>query len=106
LRGSYSRAAAGRPIGAPRGRGEPRTGADYLIAGTVFSSPSKPDSVELIGIDAVRDRPRHNGSVLAIGGITPDRIAAVLEAGAAGIAAIGLFVDSRKRLPNIVAGCL
>jgi len=34
--------------------------------------------------------------VLAIGGITPDRIADVLDAGAAGIAAIGLFIDSLK----------
>jgi len=34
--------------------------------------------------------------VLAIGGITPDRIAEVVAAGAAGIAAIGLFIDSLK----------
>ena len=73
------------------------SGADYMIAGTVFSSPSKPGAVELIGIDGLR---AIVGSttvpVLAIGGITPDRIAAVLDAGAAGIAAIGLFIDSLK----------
>ena len=72
-------------------------GADYLIAGTVFSSPSKSGPVELIGIDGLRAIVRATTvPVLAIGGITPDRIAAVLEAGAAGIAAIGLFIDSLK----------
>jgi thiamine-phosphate pyrophosphorylase len=72
-------------------------GADYLIAGTVFSSPSKPGAVELIGIDGLRAIVRATTvPVLAIGGITPDRIAAVLDAGAAGIAAIGLFIDSLK----------
>ena len=76
------------------------SGADYLIAGTVFPSASKRTgsaSAELLGIDGLgaivsaSDVP-----VLAIGGITSDRIAPVLAAGAAGIAAIGLFIDSLK----------
>lgn len=72
-------------------------GADYLIAGTVFASPSKPGAVELIGIAGLHEIVREAAvPVLAIGGITPDRIAAVLAAGAAGIAAIGLFIDSLK----------
>lgn len=67
--------------------------ADYLIAGTVFPSASKRAEAPLLGIDGLAavahavDRP-----VLAIGGITDDRIDAVALAGAAGIAAIGLFI--------------
>jgi thiamine-phosphate diphosphorylase len=68
-------------------------GADYLVAGTVFRSASKDATAALIGIDGLRaivraaDRP-----VLAIGGITDARLDEVARSGAAGIAAIGLFV--------------
>jgi len=67
--------------------------ADYLIAGTVFRSVSKEPSAPLIGIDGLRgiveavDRP-----VLAIGGINEAQVGAVAAAGAAGFAAIGLFM--------------
>jgi thiamine-phosphate pyrophosphorylase len=75
------------------------SGADYVIAGTVFPSASKraagPD--ELIGLDGLhRIVTASVMPVLAIGGITPDRIADVAAAGADGIAAIGLFIDSLK----------
>jgi thiamine-phosphate pyrophosphorylase len=66
---------------------------DYLVAGTVFPSASKGAGAPLIGLDGLAaitkavDRP-----VLAIGGISDDRIDAVASAGAAGIAAIGLFI--------------
>jgi thiamine-phosphate diphosphorylase len=68
-------------------------GADYLIAGTVFQSASKADTAALIGIDGLRaivqavDRP-----VLAIGGIAEERFDDIAASGAAGIAAIGLFM--------------
>ena len=61
-------------------------GADYLIAGTVFPSASKAAATPLLGIDGLRaivravDRP-----VLAIGGITSDRIGEIAAAGAGGI---------------------
>lgn len=62
-------------------------GADYLVAGTVFASASHPDrpgaGVGLIERIALLGRP-----VIAIGGITVDRIAEVKDAGAAGGAAI------------------
>jgi len=73
------------------------SGADYLIAGTVFSSASKPGAAELLGLAGLRAIVRATPiPVLAIGGITADRIADVLATGAAGIAAIGLFIDSLK----------
>jgi thiamine-phosphate diphosphorylase len=70
-------------------------GADYLIAGTVFRSESKPDGHPLLGIDGLRALARATTApVLAIGGISLDRIGAIAAAGAAGIAAIGLFMRS------------
>jgi len=70
-------------------------GADYLIAGTVFTSASKPGVIERLGIEGLREIVQATTiPVLAIGGITQERVADVLAAGAAGIAAIGLFIDS------------
>jgi thiamine-phosphate diphosphorylase len=65
---------------------------DYLIAGTVAGTVSKPGGV-LLGLDGLRrvveatDR-----SVLAIGGVTASNAGLMRAAGAAGIAAIGAFV--------------
>lgn len=69
------------------------TAADYLMFGTVFPSASKPAGSPVAGLEglsrAVRSAP---GAVVAIGGITPERARACVEAGAAGVAAIGLFL--------------
>jgi thiamine-phosphate pyrophosphorylase len=73
------------------------SGADYLIAGTVFPSASKPSAFALLGVQGLKAIVEATTvPVLAIGGITPDRIKEVVLAGAAGIAAIGLFIDSLK----------
>ncbi len=79
---------------------ERTAGADYLIAGTVFSTSSKPAGLgqpPLLGLEGlaaiVRAAP---GPVLAIGGITDDRIEPITAAGAAGFAAIGLFAERFK----------
>jgi thiamine-phosphate diphosphorylase len=65
-----------------------RDRVDYIIFGPVFETPGK----KAVGIDALR---RVVGSVhipvLAIGGIDETNTASVVEAGAAGIAAIRLF---------------
>jgi thiamine-phosphate diphosphorylase len=67
--------------------------ADYLIAGTVFSSASKPPEAPLLGIEGLKAVVRSvNRPVLAIGGMTDERLGAVASAGAAGFAAIGLFM--------------
>ncbi len=68
---------------------------DYLIAGTVFRSASKPDERRLLGTDGlaavvgVAARP-----VLAIGGVDLDTIGPVAATGAAGFAAIRFFADA------------
>lgn len=68
-------------------------GLDYLILGTVYPSVSKPGRVAC-GVEAlvaaVRAAPL---PMLAIGGVTVDRTRQVLAAGAAGVAATGLFAD-------------
>jgi thiamine-phosphate diphosphorylase len=77
--------------------------ADYLIAGTVFRSASKSAATPLLGVDGLKaivravDRP-----VRAIGGITSDRIGEIAAAGAAGFAAIGLFMADRA---GVEGGC-
>lgn len=69
---------------------------DYLIAGSVFESVSKPGGLRQLGVDglqAIVDRAAPC-PVWAIGGITTDRLPAVSRAGARGIAAIGAFIPS------------
>lgn len=66
-------------------------GVDYLIFGTVFSTASKPGAA-LAGVDGLRAAcAAVSLPVLAIGGVTFERIDAVAGAGASGFAAIGLF---------------
>jgi thiamine-phosphate pyrophosphorylase len=76
-----------------------RTGSvDYLIFGTMFPTQSKRGEHRLATADELAlacqsvAGPNAGIPVLAIGGITVERAAAVARAGAAGIAAIGLFV--------------
>src|SRR5437868_3352568 len=57
-------------------------GADYLVAGTVFPSRSKPTSHRLLGVDGLRAIvSAASAPVLAIGGVTAARIDAVASAG-------------------------
>ncbi len=66
---------------------------DYLVAGSVFPTVSKPDTTAWLGVDGLAAIVRAvSVPVLGIGGITPDRVADVARSGAAGVAAIGLFI--------------
>ena len=65
--------------------------ADFLLFGHVFESASKPDQAprglaELSAVSRATPVP-----VLALGGVSLDRIHQVVESGAAGFAAISLF---------------
>jgi thiamine-phosphate pyrophosphorylase len=68
-----------------------RDGADYVIYGPVWPSASHP-GVAPVGLEAL-SRVAHavRIPVLAIGGVTDERMVEVANAGAAGYAAIGLF---------------
>jgi thiamine-phosphate pyrophosphorylase len=72
-------------------------GTDYLIFGTVFASASKPAQHPVAGLDQLR---RVCGSVqvpvIAIGGMTRDRLKDVAAAGASGFAAIGMFIEADR----------
>ena len=72
-------------------------GADYLIAGAVFATASKPATTVWLGLGGLRSIvAASNVPVLAIGGVTVDRLDDIAAAGAAGIAAIGLFQPREK----------
>jgi len=76
---------------------------DYLIAGTVFPTSSKPGRTELLGtagLAAIAGAVRV--PVLAIGGIGVERLADVSAAGAAGIAAVSLFTDSERPIKEVI----
>ena len=68
-------------------------GLDYLTLGTVYASASKPGRAAC-GVDALAAATRAvRLPVLAIGGVTVGRAREVLDVGAAGVAAIGLFAE-------------
>ncbi len=74
--------------------------ADYVIVGTVFPTRSKP-GVRLIGLDGLEAAVRSTRTpVLGIGGIRLEHLSNVAATGAAGIAAVELFLpDSERRVP-------
>jgi thiamine-phosphate pyrophosphorylase len=72
-----------------------RAGANYVIFGPVFATPSKADFGPPQGLQRLQEvSKRLTIPVLAIGGITTKNAAECLAAGAAGIAAIRLFQDT------------
>jgi thiamine-phosphate pyrophosphorylase len=72
-------------------------GADYALFGTVFPSATKGPDRPGAGLDALRAAVRRAPCpVLAIGGITPEQAPAVMAAGAAGVAAIGVVLPAGR----------
>jgi thiamine-phosphate pyrophosphorylase len=73
------------------------TGVDYLILGTIFPSAGKSAGTTWLGPEALERATRGTAiPVLAIGGITADKVGSIAAAGAAGVAAIGLFADLQR----------
>jgi thiamine-phosphate pyrophosphorylase len=78
-------------------------GVDYLVAGTVFPTSSKAGLTEWLGVEGLARICRSvSVPVLAIGGVTVERVPGVAAAGAAGIAAIGLFANASQSLADVV----
>lgn len=62
-------------------------GANYVVLGTIFPSPTHP-SVPPLGAAALSESRGSGAPVVAIGGIDADRAEAVLAAGASGVAVL------------------
>jgi thiamine-phosphate diphosphorylase len=70
-------------------------GCDYLTFGTVFATTSKPADHTIAGMPTLQEVcTAVRLPILAIGGLSRERMPEVAKAGAAGVAAIGLFADA------------
>ena len=81
-----------RPGGQARLDGE---GAEFVLAGTVFKSPSKPD-LKPAGTAIITDIAKSvTVPVVGIGGVTAANVGEVIKAGAGGIAVISAIARSQ-----------
>jgi thiamine-phosphate pyrophosphorylase len=79
--------------------------SDYLVAGTVFPTASKPGLTTLLGLEGLSAiAGAVTVPVLAIGGVSVARAADLLATGAQGVAAIGLFADPDRPITDVVNG--
>lgn len=70
-------------------------GADYIGFGPVFRTGTKTETRPLVGLNGIRKvRAAVHIPVLAIGGITLERVPEIMEAGATGVAVISAIVGS------------
>jgi thiamine-phosphate pyrophosphorylase len=70
-------------------------GADLVLFGPVHDTPAKRAYGPPQGLDRLAAVARASSApVIAVGGITPERTAAVLRAGAAGVAVIAAILDA------------
>ncbi|MFN0107311.1 MAG: thiamine phosphate synthase [Blastocatellia bacterium] len=80
-----------------------RGGADFIVCGPVFDTPSKREFGEPLGLKRFAEVCRVVSiPVLALGGINLSNFRQPLNCGAAGIAAISLFNDA-ENLPELFA---
>jgi thiamine-phosphate diphosphorylase len=70
-----------------------RAGADYLLVGPVYHTTTHPD-VPPLGLARLEEFTRLDLPVIAIGGVTPERVREVRAAGAYGVAAIRACWDA------------
>jgi thiamine-phosphate pyrophosphorylase len=89
----------GRSVHAVEDAVQSAADVDYLIAGTVWDTESKTGAAgshSLLGVRGLAAVAAAVGvPVIAIGGVTAERMPALAESGAAGVAAIGFFMSRR-----------
>jgi thiamine-phosphate pyrophosphorylase len=77
---------------------------DYAVLGPVYATASKPGYGPVLGPEGVRQIARGAPvPIIAIGGITPQRIADVMSAGAAGVAVMGSVMRSQDPAAEVGA---
>ena len=82
-----------------------RAGADYLGVGPVFSTSTKPDAGQPIGLERLSSICQTVSiPVVGIGGIDPHNATSVVKAGAAGVAVISVVMVAPD--PEVVARAL
>lgn len=70
-------------------------GADYVLLGPVFPTPSKEGLVEALGMEKFRELVKAARlPIVGVGGITPENFRDALDAGAAGVAVISAIMDA------------
>jgi thiamine-phosphate pyrophosphorylase len=69
-------------------------GADYVTLSPIFLTSSKPGYGPALGIAAIGPAASHGIPVIALGGVTTDRLRRCLDAGAAGVAVMGEIMRS------------
>lgn len=68
---------------------------DYLAASPVYATTTKPDVAAPLGLEGVRElRARCEAPLVGIGGITEANAAAVIEAGADGVAVVSAILNA------------
>jgi thiamine-phosphate pyrophosphorylase len=72
-------------------------GADYATLSPIFATASKPGYGPALGVAALARAAPHGLPVLALGGVTPERMDDCLNAGAAGIAVMGEVMRAAGR---------
>jgi thiamine-phosphate pyrophosphorylase len=68
-------------------------GASYAFLSPIFDTPSKREYGPPAGVDAIRAAAALGLPIVALGGVTPERVPAVVAAGAAGVAAIRAWLE-------------
>lgn len=82
------------------------TDATYVAVGPIFETATKDTGYGARGLDLIRYAANRGKPIVAIGGITLDRVESVLEAGAAGLAVISDLLttgDPESRTRDYIA---
>jgi thiamine-phosphate pyrophosphorylase len=87
----------GRSVHAPATAARARS-ADYMIAGSVLESASKPGRPASLGLEGLRAvvRAAEECPVWAVGGISAAHLGEVVACGVSGVAAIGAFLPRAR----------
>ena len=88
-----------------RARDAVAQGADYIAFGSFFPSPTKPGTVTA-SRDLLRAAKKFPLPIVAIGGITPENAAGLIEAGADAVAVVSAVFDAPdvERAARRIAG--